>query len=96
MCWTVVIQASLEPLVDHRNAAWLSLFHSYYLHRCSSELAELVPLPFSQGRSSRYSDRLHDFSATTPRCYKDEYVNSFFPHTATLEFSAERMLSFDL
>ena len=84
MCWTVVIQASLEPLVDHRNAAWLSLFHSYYFHRCSSELAELVPLPFSQGRSSRYSDRLHDFSVTIPRCYKNVYVNSFFPRTAKL------------
>ena len=26
----------------------------------------------------RYSDRLHDFSVTIPRCYKDVYVNSFF------------------
>ena len=25
---------------------------------------------------------LHDFYATIPRCYKDVYVNSFFPHTA--------------
>ena len=31
-----------------------------------------------------YSDRLHDFSATIPRCYKDVYVNSFFPRTARL------------
>ena len=29
-----------------------------------------------------YSDRLHDFSLTIPRCYKDGY--SFFPHTARL------------
>ena len=41
-----------------------------------------VPLPFSRGRSTRYSDRLHDFSVTIPRCYKDVYVNSFFPGTA--------------
>ena len=42
----------------------------------------MAPLPFSLGRSTRYSDRLHDFSVTIPRCYKDVYVNSFFPHTA--------------
>ena len=29
-------------------------------------------------------DRLHDFSVTIPRCYKDSYVNSFFPRTAKL------------
>ena len=40
-------------------------------HRCSLELAQLVPLPFSRGRSSRYSDGLHDFSVTIPTCYKD-------------------------
>ena len=62
----------------------LSLFCRYYCGRCSSELAELVPLPFSWGRSTGYSDRLHDFSVTIPRCYKDVYVNSFFPRTAKL------------
>ena len=36
------------------------------------------------GSSARYSDRLHDFSVTIPRCYKDVYVNSFFPCTARL------------
>ena len=44
----------------------------------------MVPLPFSRGRSTRYSDRLHGFSVTIPRCYKDVYVNSFFPRTAKL------------
>ena len=47
-------------------------------------MAQLVPLPYSRGRSTRYSDRLHDFSVTIPRCYKDVYVNSFFPRTAGL------------
>ena len=50
----------------------------------SPELAQLVPLLYSRGRSTRYSDRLHDFSVTNPRCYKDVYVNSFFPRTARL------------
>ena len=44
----------------------------------------LVPLPYSRGRPTRYSDRLDDFSVTTPRCYKDVYINSFFPLTAKL------------
>ena len=78
------LAASLEPLAYRRNVASLSLFYRYYFGKCSSELAELVPLPFSQGRSTRYSDRLHDFSVTIPRCYKDVYVNSFFPRTAKL------------
>ena len=59
------LAASLEPLVHHPNVASLSLFYRY---RCSSELAQLVPLPYSRGRSTRYSDRLHDFSVTIPRC----------------------------
>ena len=64
--------------------ASLSLFYSYYFGRFSSELVQLVPLSFSRGRSTRYSDRLHNFSITIPRCYKDVYVNSFFPRIASL------------
>ena len=78
------LAASLEPLAHRRNVASLSLFYSYSFGRCSSELAHLFLLPFSRGRSTRYSDRLHDFSLTIPRCYKDVYVNSFFPRTAKL------------
>ena len=50
----------------------------------SLELAQLIPLPFSQGSSTCCSDRLYDFFVTTPRCYKDAYVNSFLPHTGRL------------
>ena len=78
------LAASLKPLAHRRNVASLSLFYRYYFGRCSSELAQLVPLPFSRGRSTRYSDRLHVFSVTILRCYKDVYVNSFLPHTARL------------
>ena len=93
--------ASLEPLGHRQNVASLSLFYRYYFGRCSSELAQLAPLPFSQGRSIRYSDRLHDFSVIIPRCYKDVYVNSFFPRTARLFpsfpfFPSFLLLSFDL
>ena len=84
----------------------ISLFYRYYFGRCSSELAQLVPLPFSQGRFTCYPDRLHDFSVTSPRFYKDVYGNSFFPCIDRLgnslpiecfqEFSAYRLLSLDL
>ena len=86
ICRTVgpSLAASLEPLANRRNVASLSLFYKYYFGRCSSKLAQLVPLPYSRGRSTRYSDRLHDFSVTIPRFYKDVYINSFFPRTGRL------------
>ena len=86
ICRTVgpSLAASSSALVHHRNVVSLSLFYRYYFGRCSSELAQLVPLPFSRGRSARYSDRLHDFSVTITRCYKDVYVNSYFARTARL------------
>ena len=60
------------------------VFHRYYFIRCFSELAQLILLTFSWGRSTHYSDRLHDFSVTIPRCYRDVCVNSFFPCIARL------------
>ena len=56
ICRTVVpsLAASLETLAHGRNVASLSLFYRYYFGGCSSELAKLVPLPFSGGRSTRY------------------------------------------
>ena len=41
------LAASLEPLAHHQNLASLSLFDRYYFGRYSSELAELVPPPYS-------------------------------------------------
>ena len=86
ICRTVgpSLAASLEPLAHHQNVTSLRLFYSYCFDRCSSQLAQLVPVPFSRGRSSRYSGRLHDLSVTVPGCYKDVYVNSFFPRTVRL------------
>ena len=86
ICRTVgpSLAASLEPLTHRLNVARLRLFYRYYFGRCSSKQAELVPLPYSRGRSNCYSDRLHDFSVTIPICYKDAYVNSFFPGKARL------------
>ena len=36
--------ASLEPVSHGQNVGGLSLFYRYYFGRCSSELAELVPI----------------------------------------------------
>ena len=77
-CWSV-LAASLEHLPDRGNVASVSLFFRYYFGRCSSELDQLAPFPYSRGKSSRYSDKLHGFSVTIRRCYNDVYVNSFFP-----------------
>ena len=65
-CWISYIQKricpsladSLEPLAHRRNVASLSLFYRYYFGRCSSKLAQLVPLPYSLERSTCYFDRL--------------------------------------
>ena len=62
------LAAYLEPLAHRKNVAGLSLFYWYYFGTCSSELAQPVPLPYSQRRSTHYSDRLHDFSVTIARC----------------------------
>ena len=63
ICMTVgpSLAGSLEPLAHHRNVASLTLFYRCCFGRCSLELAQLVPSPFSRGRSTRYSDRLHYF-----------------------------------
>ena len=52
LIWRTVgpsLAASLEPLAHRQNVASLSLFYRYYFGRCSSDLAQLVPLPFFEG-----------------------------------------------
>ena len=73
ICRTVglVLAASLEHLAYRRDVASSSFFHRYYFGRCSSKLTQLVPLPYSRGKSSHYSDRLHDFSVAIPRRWKN-------------------------
>ena len=78
------LAASLEPVAYYWNVASLDLFYKYYFVRFSSELAQLVSLPYSRGRSTPYSNSLHAFSVKFPRYYKDIYVNSFFPCTSRL------------
>ena len=66
ICQTVVpsLGASLKSLAHRQNVASLNFLYRYYFRRCSSELTQLVPIPYSRGRSTRCSDRKHDFSVT--------------------------------
>ena len=48
------LAASLEPLAHRQNVASLSLFFRYYFVRRLSELAQLLPLPYSRLRSTHY------------------------------------------
>ena len=81
ICRTIGLSlaASLEPLAHRRNVASVSSFYRYYFDRCSSELAQLFPLPYFRGNFTRYSDRLHDFPVTIPSFY-----DIFFSHAARL------------
>ena len=72
------LAASFESLA-HRKP-----LYRHYLSRYSSELDKLVPFPYSQGKSTCYSDRLNDFSVIIPRCYNNAYDRSFFPRLARL------------
>ena len=60
ICRTVghSLATSLEPLAHCRKVASLSLFYRYYFGRCSSELAELVALRYSRGRTTIQSMHL--------------------------------------
>ena len=51
------LAASLEHLAHCQNIASLRFFYRYYFGRCSSELAHLVPILYSCGRSTCYSNR---------------------------------------
>ena len=85
-CWsfTCCLYWTLGALLKCSQLA--SLLWNYF-GRCSFELAQLVPLSYSWGRSTPYSDRLDDFSVTIPMMSpfhsKDVYVNCFFPIVGT-------------
>ena len=90
ICRTVgpSLAASLQLLTHHGNGASLSLLCRHYFGRRSSELRQLVVLPYYWERATCYSVRLNEkiawFFVFIPRCYKDVYVNSFFPCLARL------------
>ena len=82
-----LLATCLEFLTVCQIVVSVSLFYGYWFCRCSSELAQLVPLSFSRRRFTHYSDRWNDFSVTIPRCHNYVFVNSFFPCAAILRIS---------
>ena len=78
------LSGSLESLAHYQVFASLSPIYRYYFGRCSSELSELAPLPSACGRSTRYSNRLHDFVVAAPIYSKEIYANSFLPRMTRL------------
>ena len=65
----------------------LFIYSYYYFGKCLSELAQLVSLPYSRGRSTCFSYRLHDFSVTITWRYKNVYVKNLFLRTGRLWIS---------
>ena len=98
ICWTVgsLLAASLKHMAYRRNLASLSLFWRYYFGRCWPELVQLVPLPYSWGRSTRQSNSLHIFLSPFLDIIRTSISTIFSPHSWTLKFSAHRIFSFDL
>ena len=91
-----LLAASLEPLIHRQNVASLSLFYCNYFGRCSSELAQLVQLPFFKGILLIFLiDCIifchHSYMLQGCLCQRFLSLLSY-----TLEFSAYRILSFDL
>ena len=79
------IASSLEPLVHCWNVVDISFFfHRYYCGKCSSGLAELASLHYSRWIILGIVISCLIFFVIIHRCYKNVYVNSFFPHTARL------------
>ena len=75
---------SLEPLTHRGNVTSLSLFYRYYFGRCSSELAQMVPLPYPPGRS-RLVILIDCMILMSPFLDVTKMsMSSFFPHTARL------------
>ena len=90
--------ACLEPLVHRQNVARLSLFYRYFFGRCSSELAQLVPLYILEvGLLAILIDCMIFLSpflnVTRIGCQCQQFLSS---HSWTLEFATYRMWSFDL
>ena len=88
MCWTVGPSLAAScTFGSSLKGNQLKSFDGYYFGVCSFGLSKLIPLPNSHWRSTHYSNRLHDFSITIPRCNQDIYVNRFLPSTARLSNS---------
>ena len=78
------LAACVEPSAHCKNVASLSLSYRYYISRCSSELAQLVPPYFLSGILVIRIGCMIFLSPFLTKSYKDVNVKSFFPRTARL------------
>ena len=67
-------------LAHYQNKANLSLFYRCHFGSCSSNSVKSISLPYSHEMIICDANKLHDFSVIIPRCLKNVYVSSFFPH----------------
>ena len=67
--------------LEHLTQCWsLCMIIRYYFSRCSSQLAQMVPLPYSLGRCTCYSDRLCNFlSPFLDVTYLHKWLWNFLP-----------------
>ena len=78
------LAASLETLAHSWNVANLSLFHRFTLVDVHVNWLNWFHFLILQWVLLVILIDCMIFSVTIPRCYKDAYVNSFFPRTARL------------
>ena len=78
------LTSSMQPLSLRRDVASLALFYRYYHGKCSTELANIVPVPITYSRSTRLASCSHPYQVSTPRCRTLSHSSSFFPRTAKL------------
>ena len=100
----LTLDVSLQTVAHHQNRDRLILFCRYYFGRwrCLDELAELVPLRHSCGRSTHSSKLLHDFyftildftrfSMSTVISFRLSFSASFVPKLASATLSARCFL----
>ena len=98
ICRTVgaSLATSLKSLGHCWKVASLCLFYRYYFGRYLSELAQLVPIPSSQGRSTCYFDRLHTFSVNDLDVTRMSMPTVSFLVRLDSEFTVYKILSFKL
>ena len=88
--------AFLEPLAHCKNVASLSLFYKYYFGRSSSELTQPVPLPFLEGGLLVILIDCMIFLSPLLDVTRVSMSTVSFLKELDSEFSAYRMLSFEL
>ena len=91
ICRTVghSLAASLEPLAHCPNVASLSLFYTYYFGGCSSELAELVPLPISCRMSTLIDWEVHSVILIECMIFLSPFLEVTRMSMSTVSFLAE-------